>query len=120
MAPLPDRPEFRIDLSKPTCDQGTHAVRHEYETGVDFDALDPEDRTTEAALSMVCDELVEFARARGTLGPGATAPTAKSAVLDDGLLPALEVREPVQRLEAVTAVGCRFGVPAFPGSPACA
>ncbi|WP_027499184.1 hypothetical protein [Rhodococcus sp. UNC363MFTsu5.1] len=117
--PAPDRPEFRIDLNKPTCDQGPHAVRHEYETGVDFAGLDPEDQTTEAALSMVYDELVEFARARGTLDAGATTPATKSALLGDGLLPALEVRNPVERMAAVTDVGCRFGVPAFPGSPAC-
>ncbi|MFD4179589.1 hypothetical protein [Rhodococcus sp. NPDC058514] len=117
--PLPDRPEFRIDLNKPTCDQGPHAVRHEYETGVDFGGLESEDQTTEAALSMVYDELVEFARTRGTLDAKATMPATKSALLQGGLLPALEVRNPVERLEAVTDVGCRFGVPAFPGSPAC-
>ncbi|MBP1157949.1 hypothetical protein [Rhodococcus sp. PvR099] len=118
-APSPDRQEFRIDLNKPTCDQGPHAVRHEYETGVDFAGLESEDQTTEAALSMVYDELVEFARIRGTLDANATMPSTKSALLQGGLLPALEVRNPVERMEAVTAVGCRFGVSAFPGSPAC-
>lgn len=117
--PSPDRPEFRIDLNKPTCDQGPHAVRHEYETGVDFAGLAPEDQTTEAALSMVYDELVDFARIRGTLDARATAPETKNALLLDGLLPALEVRKPVERLHAVTEVGCRFGVPAFPGNPGC-
>ncbi|MGW6379211.1 hypothetical protein ACWFRB_24405 [Rhodococcus sp. NPDC055112] len=117
--PAPDRPDFRIDLNKPTCDQGPHAVRHEYETGVDFAGLEPEDQTTEAALSMVYDELVEFARIRGTLDAEATTPATKQALVNDGLLPALEVRNPVERMAAVTGVGCRFGVPAFPGSPAC-
>ncbi|MCQ4119627.1 hypothetical protein [Rhodococcus tibetensis] len=117
--PSPDRPEFRIDLNKPTCDQGPHAVRHEYETGVDFAGLAPEDQTTAAALSMVYDELVEFARIRGTLAARATEPANKNALLLDGLLPALQVREPTLRVEAVTEVGCRFGVPAFPGNPAC-
>jgi len=94
-------------------------MRHEYETGVDFAGLAPEDRTTEAALSMVYDELVAFARVRGTLDARATAPTTKTALVSDGLLPALEIRDPVERLTAVTAVGCRNGVPAFPGNPVC-
>ncbi|MFF0816311.1 hypothetical protein ACFYVR_14340 [Rhodococcus sp. NPDC003318] len=118
-APSPERPEFRIDLNTPTCDQGPHAVRHEYETGVDFASLDPEDRTTAAALSTVYDELIEFARVRGTLDADSLVPENKSALLVDGLLPALQHRNPVERLNAVTDVGCRFGVPAFPGSPAC-
>ncbi|CAG7587894.1 hypothetical protein ACVH9Z_08430 [Rhodococcus opacus] len=117
--PGPAGPDFRIDLNQPTCDQGPHAVRHEYETGVDFAGLDPEDRTTEAALSMVYDELVNFARVRGTLDERATTPTTKNALLTDGLVPALEIREPVERLNAVTDVGCRVGVPAFPGNPVC-
>ncbi len=94
-------------------------MRHEYETGVDFHSLDPHDRTTEAALSMVYDELVNFARVRGVLNPEATTPAAKKAVVTDGLLPALERRNPEARIRAVTAVGCRLGVPAFPGSPRC-
>jgi len=94
-------------------------VRHEFETGVHFDELAPQDRTTAATLSMVYDELVNFARLRGTLDPSATAPAAKSAVVTNGLLPALQRRNPEARLRAVTSVGCRLGVPAFPGSPAC-
>ncbi|MFE3292821.1 hypothetical protein [Rhodococcus sp. NPDC059234] len=118
-APTPDQPTFRIDLNKPPCDQGPHAIRHEYETGVDFAALAPEDRTTEAMLSMEYDELVAFARARGTLDARATAPAAKTALVSDGLIPALQVREPIDRLTAVTAAGCRAGVRPFPGNPAC-
>ncbi|MBC2639228.1 MULTISPECIES: hypothetical protein [unclassified Rhodococcus (in: high G+C Gram-positive bacteria)] len=117
--PSPASPAFGIGLNVPTCDQGPHAIRHEYETGVDFAGLAPEDRTTEAALSMVYDELVAFARVRGTLDARATAPATKTALVSDGLLPALEIREPVERLTAVTAVGCRSGVPAFPGNPVC-
>ncbi|MFD1812163.1 hypothetical protein [Rhodococcus gannanensis] len=118
-APSAERPDFRIDLNKPTCDQGPHAVRHEYETGVDVTGIEPEDRTTEAALSMIFDELSEFAQVRGVLDESAMAPSEKSALLGDGLLPALQHRNPIERLAAVTEVGCRFGVSAFPGSPAC-
>lgn len=117
--PSPDRPEFRIDLNKPPCDQPPHSIGHVYETGVNFAGLQPQDRTTEAALSLVYDELVEFARVRGTLDSGATAPASKNALLTDGLVPALQARDAVERWRAVTEVGCRFGVPAFPGSPAC-
>ncbi|WP_051997195.1 hypothetical protein [Gordonia paraffinivorans] len=117
--PAQGRRSFDIDLLQPDCDQGPHAVRHEYETGVDFHSLDPHDRTTEAALSMVYDELVNFARVRGVLNAEATTPAAKKSVVSDGLLPALERRNPEARIRAVTAVGCRLGVPAFPGSPRC-
>ncbi|MGW0044700.1 hypothetical protein [Rhodococcus sp. NPDC003348] len=117
--PGPDLPGFRIDLNVPSCDQGPHALRHEYETGVDFAGLEPGDRTTEATLSMVYDELVAFARVRGTLDQRATAPEAKAALVGGGLVPALEIRDPVARLTAVVGVGCRAGVPPFPGNPAC-
>jgi hypothetical protein len=117
--PTPRHREFRIGLDKPGCDQGPHAVRHEYETGVHFHDLAGEDRTTEATLSMVYDELVNFARLRGILDPAATTPAAKTAVITGGLIPALEHRNPEARLRAVTAAGCRLGVPAFPGNPVC-
>ncbi len=118
-APTPENPEFRIDLNTPTCDQGPHAVRHEYETGVGFAGVATGDQTTEATLSMIYDELVEFARVRGTLDANALAPDAKSALIQGGLLPALQNRNPVERMVAVTQVGCRFGIPPFPGNPDC-
>lgn len=117
--PTPRHRAFDIDLVDRACNQGPHAVRHEYETGVDFHDLAAEDRTTEAALSMVYDELVNFARERGVLDPAATSPAAKTTVVTNGLVPALERRNPEARIRAVTAVGCGLGVPAFPGSPAC-
>ena len=117
--PTPKSRAFIENLDKPGCNQGVHSVRHEYETGVDFATLHPEDRTTEAYLSMAYDELVAFARERGTLDARATSPAAKAAVTTNGLVPALQVRNPEARLRAVTAAGCRVGVPAFPGSPAC-
>ena len=84
--PSPDRPEFRIDLNKPTCDQGPHAIRHEYETGVDFAGLEPGDRTTEAMLSMVYDELVAFAPGPRTLdGSARASPRPRRHSFSDGL-----------------------------------
>ena len=117
--PNPRNASFQLNLDKPGCNQGVHSVRHEFETGTDFNSLAPQDRTTEAYLSMAYDELVNFARARGTLNPRATSPAAKTAVVTNGLIPALQIRNPEARLRAVTAAGCRVGVPAFPGAPAC-
>lgn len=118
-APTPASPQFYIDMNKVSCNQGPHATRHEYETGVNFADLAPQDRTTEATLSMMYDELIVFAESRGTLDLSANTPEAKNALVTDGLIPALQIREPVQRLKAVTDAGCRNGVVAFPGNPAC-
>ncbi|MGW6692980.1 hypothetical protein ACWF62_04310 [Rhodococcus sp. NPDC054953] len=118
--PTPEQPAFRVELNTPSCDQGPHALRHEYETGEDFDSLTPGDRTTEAALAMVYDELLAFARARGVLDAHAGSPEARTAVLDRGLVPALEIRDPLARMAAVSEVGCRSGAAPFPGAPVCA
>ncbi len=118
-APAPGQPAFQIDLNVPTCDQGPHALRHEFETGTNFEALEAGDRTTEAMLSMAYDELVAFAGQRGTLDPRATSPGAKESLVAGGLVPALQIKDPVERLSAVTAVGCRAGVAPFPGNPNC-
>lgn len=59
---------------------------------MDVTGVEPEDRTTQAALSLIFDEVAEFAR---------------GSLLD-------ESAGPVERLAAVTEVGCRFGAPAFP------
>ncbi|NIH97095.1 hypothetical protein FHU31_004085 [Mycolicibacterium fluoranthenivorans] len=109
---------FREDLDNPECDQGLHALRHIYETGVPFAQLDAADRTTEAALPQVYDELVEFARARGVLNLQAVA--LRPTVIDRGLIPALEYPDAVARITAVAAVACRLGFEPFPGEPACA
>lgn len=60
---------------------------------VDHALLQPQDRTTLAMLGAVYQELVEFARARGVLRPGADA--------------------------AVDAVSCEHGLAPLPGQPAC-
>ncbi|MGV9825179.1 hypothetical protein [Gordonia sp. NPDC003429] len=106
---------FVVDLNNPECDQGVHALRHAYETGVPFDSLDAPDRTTSAALPAVYDALVELARARGVLATTATNPETRDSVLDELTL-ALQVKDGPRRLGAVTAVGCRRGIPAFPGA----
>ncbi len=108
---------FREDFDNPECDQGLHALRHLYETGVPFAQLDSADRTTEAALSLVYDELVAFAQARGVLSPQAQA--LKASVLDNGVIPALQLPDAVARMTGVAAVACRLGFEPFPGEPAC-
>lgn len=117
--PASGQPTFRIDLNVPTCDQGPHALRHEFETGTNFEALEAGDRTTEAMLSTAYDELVAFADQRGTLDPRATAPGAKGSLVTGGLVPALQIKDPVERLSAVTVVGCRAGAAPFSGNTSC-
>lgn len=111
---------FREDMNNDECNQGLHALRHLYETGVPFDQLDPADQTTSAALRMIYDELVAFADARHILNPQAATAQAKHDLVDGALIPALQTPDAVERMTAVTAVGCRRGIPAFPGAPACA
>lgn len=108
---------FREDLDNPECDQGLHALRHIYETGVPFARLDGPDRTTEAALPQIYDELMAFAQSRGVLNPQAQA--IKASVVDEGLIQALQYPDGVARMTAVTAVACRLGFEPFPGEPAC-
>lgn len=110
---------FREDMNNDECNQGTHALRHLYETGVLFNQLDAADQTTSAALPMIYDELVTFARARNSLNPKAATAQAKRDLIDGGLIPALQTPEGVARMTAVTAVGCRLGIPPFPGAPKC-
>ena len=117
--PLDRYKGFYVDMSNQQCGQGYHELRHLYETGVPFDQLDPQDRTTEAALSAVYDESVAFARARGVLKQSATTPQYKAAVLAS-LIAALQVPEALDRMTAVTQAGCSFGITPFPGAPSCA
>lgn len=108
---------FREDFDNPQCDQGLHALRHIYETGAPFAQLDPADRTTQAALPQIYDELAAFAQARGVLNP--QAPTMRASIVDDGLVPAMQYPDAVARITAVAAVACRMGFEPFPGEPAC-
>lgn len=118
VGPLDRGKGFYVDMSNQQCSQGYHELRHLYETGVPFDQLDPQDRTTEAALSVVYDESVAFAKARGVLKQAATTPQYKAAVLAS-LITALQVPEALDRMTAVTQAGCSLSITPFPGAPSC-
>lgn len=105
-----------IDMSGAECTQGPHVLRHVWETGVDFAKLGAADRTTEAALAAVYDELVVFAGLRETA-------SASDAAARDALLAAVAAAlqkpgaEP--RVSALAAEACARGFVPFPGAPEC-
>lgn len=109
---------FFIDLGNAQCSQLFHELRHLYERGVPFNQLEPQDRTTEATLSIVYDELVAFAQNRGVLKPVATSPGYKASLLD-ALISALQIPDALERMKAVTQAGCVKGITPFPGAPSC-
>jgi hypothetical protein len=93
---------FSEYMDNPDCTQPLHALRHMYETGVDFAGLLPQDQTTLAAIQVVYDELVVFAQARGVLnGQALQAPLA------------------ADRVAGLSRVACSGGWQPFPGAPAC-
>jgi hypothetical protein len=116
--PSDDGADFVEDLSNRACAQGPHALRHMWETGVDFSHLAPIDRTTEAALVAIYDELVGFARARGVLRAGAESASTRDALVGE-LVAALETANAGERLLAVRSVACARNLAAFPGLPPC-
>jgi hypothetical protein len=118
LGPLDGGKGFFINLGNKQCSQLYHELRHLYETGVPFDQLEPQDRTTEATLSIVYDELVAFAQRRGVLKPAAKTPAYKTAFLNT-LISALQVPAAMDRLKALTQDGCNKGITPFPGAPSC-
>lgn len=118
IGPLDGGNGFFINLGNKQCSQLYHELRHLYETGVPFDQLEPQDRTTEATLSIVYDELVAFAQKRRVLKPAANTRAYKAAFLNT-LITALEVPEASDRLKALTQAGCNKGITPFPGAPSC-
>lgn len=107
--------DFDLDMSSPECSQGNHVLRHAWEAGVDQSALAAVDRTTEAALRAVWDELVAAAYDRGVLKARALRPAYRDALLED-LVEAIEEVDAEDRLEALRDVACDRGLEAFPGS----
>ena len=109
---------FDVDMSHAECTQGTHALRHIWEIGVDPALLAPEHRTLEAALEAIYDELLAFAAARGVLRPEASDPAFRSRWLS---ALAADLRNPnaAGRLDALALRACAEGWPEFPGSQAC-
>jgi uncharacterized protein (TIGR03382 family) len=106
---------WTVDLTNDQCVAGWHFLHHAWETGVDFSLVPAADRTTEAALSIVYDELATFAAARG-LAP--VRGIAKATLLAS-LATSLEQVQAIDRVNAVDAVGCAAHLAAFPGQPAC-
>ncbi len=105
---------FNIDLSNDQCVVGWHFLHHAWETGVDFTLVPEADRTTQAALETVYDELQKFATARGL-----TPRNIDKAMLLADLATALETYDAIPRVTAMTAVGCARGLVAFPGQATC-
>jgi len=109
---------FQIQMTNSDCEQSLHLLRHAWETGVDFSTLKAQDRTTDAALATVYDELVAFARARGVLRAGADTSATRDAYVA-ALSNALQPFAALDRVGAIDAVGCAHGLVPFPGQTAC-
>lgn len=115
-------PEFQIFYSREECDQQNHSARHELETGREQGTLSADDRTTEPGMRVTLRELRRFATARRVgraLSPHPRAPSrVRGRTLRRRLLAALEVRDPGERLEALTAAGrsvCLLPLPGYGG-----
>lgn len=109
---------WQANMTNGQCAQGLHALRHMWETGVDYASLAAEDQTTIAYLGNAYDELVAFATARGVLAASASSSTARSALVAD-LTAALATSGVAARLAALRGVTCSRGLTPFPGEAAC-
>jgi hypothetical protein len=108
---------WNVDMTNADCAQGYHALRHMWETGVAFGVLAAADRTTEAALPLIYDELMAFAEAQGVAAPDAAA---RKAGLVASVVAALQTQDAQQRIVALANVACGQGLLPFPGMAACA
>lgn len=109
---------FTEDMSNGACAQAPHALKHLWETGVDFSKLAATDRTTEAGLGEVYDELSAFAKARGLPGAPTSGPNARATLVAD-LLAALSIEDAAARVTAIHDEACARGFEPFPGTPPC-
>ena len=107
------------DMTAAQCSTGYHMLYHAWETGVDFTRVPSNNRTTEAALDIVYDELVAFATARGVARAGASDPARKTSILGP-LVAALQTEDADARIQAIADLACQDGFVPFPGMPACA
>ncbi len=117
----PTGPEsaFRLDMTDPECAQGPHALRHIWEQAVDFNQLTPENKTTNAIVGDVYEELVVFAKRRGVANPQADDGSRKTA-LYAAILSVMQKTGADVRIRALGALACSYGYAPFPGAPACA
>lgn len=109
---------FSYDATSDDCTQGTHALRHLWEAGVDPDVLSAADRTTPAALETIADELADFAGYRGVYRADRDTDEARTALLR-AIGEAIALPNAGDRIDALAAVACDAGVAPFPGMPAC-
>lgn len=110
--------EFTEYMDNSDCVQTLHAVRHAWETGVDYSLLDEADRTTEAALDAVYDELLVFAQARGTLRSEASRAAYREELLA-AVTGVLQNEDAAARIGSLAGIACAHGFEPFPGAPAC-
>jgi hypothetical protein len=106
------------ETAMPYCGQDYHSLYHMWEIGVPFAQVPAAQRTTEAALNLLYDELLAFAQARNTARAGADNAAAK-ATLVSAILSALQTPAADARIAAVASVACANGYQPFPGTPAC-
>jgi hypothetical protein len=100
-----------LAYSADECDQLNHTLRHAWEIGVDQDLLEPRHRNTEPALEVSYDELVDWARAQGTLTPGADDAASRDATVAR-LLGLLQTADASARVSAFQALLAAEGYPA--------
>lgn len=98
-------PDFFFEFSTQECDQVSHANRHTFETGTDQAALAAENRTTEAALEEVYDELVTFSAQRSGSCPSLSVSAAESLLRE--IIRALEVVDAQGRIDALTDIALK-------------
>ena len=106
---------WEANMSNPQCGQGLHALRHIWESGVQYSSLDVEDQTTPNYLGNAYDELIQFATARGVLSPKAPAKKDIVAALSN----AISTTGAQARLDQLNQVTCGYGLVAFPGTTPC-
>ncbi len=112
----PTKGKWTEEWTDNNCDQGYHALFHMWETGVDFTLVPSTNRTTEATLNIIYDELSVFAQMRGVLKSDASA---KKAALVSAMLKALQTSAADARIRDFAKVSCDNGYASFPGAPVC-
>ncbi len=110
---------FTEYMDNSDCVQPLHALRHMWEVGVDFSQLAAKDRTTEAGLAAIYDELVVFASARSTMDPLATNAAYRQDILNQ-VSAALSIEDAEARVLGLARIACDKGLEPLPGMPACA
>lgn len=106
-------PEFLYEFDNQDCDQPKHFQRHSFETGTPQESLDPQDRTTEAGLTLALEELRFFAGEFGI--PSKSLTVAETAALMSEIITALETPDANARIRNLTAVATRNRLLPLPG-----